>query len=113
MSRYRTQFTLHFRCQGTTRNSRFRYNFYNSHPSPVFFPAKGRKGERRRRDSNPRYPVKRYCGARVPWLFTGVQKSLQVGVFSLLSHRGCSLLFVWVGVSVGVNSVSIDIDQHV
>jgi hypothetical protein len=60
--------------------------------------------KRRRRDSNPRYLVQRYYGAMIPRLFAGVQKLLQVGVFSLLSHCGCSRLFVWVGVSVGVRT---------
>jgi len=60
--------------------------------------------ERRRRDSNPRYPVQRYYGAMVPRLFAGVQKLLQVGVFFRLSHRMCSSVFVRVGVSVGVRT---------
>jgi sorbitol-specific phosphotransferase system component IIC len=48
----------------------------------------------------------------VPRLFASVQKLLQLGEFFLLSHRVCSPLFVWVGVSVGVNGVSFDVDQH-
>jgi hypothetical protein len=52
----------------------------------------------------PSIPIKRYCGALVLWLFTGVQKLLQVGVFSPQSHRTCSSLFVRVGVSVGVRT---------
>ena len=48
----------------------------------------------------------------MPRLFADVQKLLQVGVFCLLFHRVCSQLFVWVGVSVGVNGVSFDVDQH-
>jgi len=46
------------------------------------------------------------------WLFASVQNPLQVGKFSLLSHRTRSLLFMQVGVSVGVNGVSFDVDQH-
>ena len=30
------------------------------------------------------------------WLFTGVQKLLQISIFSLLSCCGCSPLFAWV-----------------
>ena len=45
-------------------------------------------------------------------LFVGVQKLLQVSVFSLLSLRTCSSLFMRVGVSVGVNGISFDVDQH-
>jgi len=37
----------------------------------------------------------------VPRLFAGVQKPLQISVFSLSYHRACSPLFVWVGVSTG------------
>ena len=37
-----------------------------------------------------------------PQVFASVRKSLQVRVFFLFSHRVCSPLFVWVGVSVGV-----------
>jgi len=48
----------------------------------------------------------------MPRLFAGVQKLLQVGVFFLFSHRTCSSLFMQVGVSVGVNGVSFDVDQH-
>jgi hypothetical protein len=48
----------------------------------------------------------------IPWLFAHVQKHLQVGVFFLLSHRTCSSLFVRVGVSVGVNGVSFDVDLY-
>jgi hypothetical protein len=40
----------------------------------------------------------------IPWLFAGVQKLLQVGIFFLLSPHMCSPLFVWVGVSVGVRT---------
>jgi hypothetical protein len=32
------------------------------------------------------------------WLFVVVQKHLQISIFSLADHRGCSLLFAWVGV---------------
>jgi len=48
----------------------------------------------------------------MPLLFADVQKLLQVGRFFLFSHRPCSPLFVRVGVSVGVNGVSFDVDQH-
>ena len=48
----------------------------------------------------------------MPQLFASVQELLQVGVFSLLFHRRCSSLFMQVGVSVGVNGVSFDVDQH-
>jgi sorbitol-specific phosphotransferase system component IIC len=60
----------------------------------------------------PSIPRVRYYGAVMPRLFADVQKLLQVGVFCLLFHRVCSQLFVWVGVSVGVNGVSFDVDQH-
>jgi len=36
----------------------------------------------------------RYCGEMISWLFAGVQKLLQIGVFFLLFHRACSPLFV-------------------
>jgi hypothetical protein len=75
-------------------------------------PAKGVKKERRRRDSNPRYPVKRYYGAVMPLLFADVQKHLQVSVFLLFSHRRCSSWFMQVGVSVGVNGVTLDVDLY-
>jgi hypothetical protein len=75
-------------------------------------PANKRFLKRRRRDSNPRYPVKRYCGAMMSPLFAGVQKLLQIGVFFLFSHRTCSSLFMQVGVSVGVNGVSFDVDLY-
>src|SRR5919112_5988024 len=32
------------------------------------------------------------------WLFVGVQKLLQISIFSLAGYRECSQLFVWVGV---------------
>jgi hypothetical protein len=37
-------------------------------------------------------------------LFASVYRTLQLGVFFLLSHRTCSPLFVWVGVRVGVET---------
>ena len=48
----------------------------------------------------------------MPLLFADVQKHLQVSVFSLSSHRRCSSLFRQVGVSVGVNGVSWDVDLY-
>ena len=33
-------------------------------------------------------------------LFTGVQKYLEISTFTLAGHRGCSLLFTWVGVKL-------------
>jgi hypothetical protein len=39
-------------------------------------------------------------------MFVAVQKSLQIGTFSLGACRGCSSLFVWVGVLIGVLRVS-------
>jgi hypothetical protein len=45
-------------------------------------------------------------------LFADVQKLLQVGAFSLLARRVCSSLFMQVGVSVGVNGVSFDVDLY-
>jgi len=43
----------------------------------------------------------------ISWLFAGVQKHLQISIFSLGGCPGCSPLFVWVGVklvSTGVYS---------
>src|SRR5215212_2833104 len=37
--------------------------------------------------------------------FVVVQISLQIGIFSFLSRSGCSPLFVWVGVLVGVHNL--------
>ena len=42
-----------------------------------------------------------------PWLFATVQKYLQTGTFSLSMSRGCSPLFVWVGVLIGVVAVKL------
>src|SRR5215210_7507591 len=39
--------------------------------------------------------------------FVVVQISLQIGIFSLLSRCGCSPLFVWVGVLIGVHNPGI------
>jgi hypothetical protein len=39
-------------------------------------------------------------GVKVSRLFTGVQKLLQISIFSLKNFRGCSLLFTWVGVKL-------------
>ena len=36
------------------------------------------------------------------WLFTAVQKLLQISIFSLTGYRECSLSFVWVGILIGV-----------
>ena len=35
----------------------------------------------------------------ISWLFTSVQKLLQIGIFSLRRFYGCSLLFARVGVN--------------
>jgi hypothetical protein len=48
----------------------------------------------------------------MPWVFANVQKLLQLGIFFLFFHRRCPSLFVRVGVSVGVNGVSFDVNQH-
>jgi hypothetical protein len=39
-------------------------------------------------------------------LFANVHKVLQTRIFSLLRHRGCSPLFAWVGVLIGVRAGS-------
>ena len=33
-------------------------------------------------------------------MFAGVQEPMQISIFSLEFFRGCSLLFVWVGVKL-------------
>jgi hypothetical protein len=53
-------------------------------------------------DSNQRpHPYK--GDMAVLLLFAHVQKYLQHGIFLSLTRRGCSLLFAWVGVLIGVS----------
>ncbi len=42
-------------------------------------------------------------------LFVGVQKYLQISIFSLRDDRGCSLVFTWVGVKLVSTAVGLEV----